>query len=1007
MKRTLKWALCIAMIALVAMSMVIMGSAAYSELDGVYVSVGQDEGVTIEFCPEVDGIYNFYSTGDCDTYVTIYDEEGYYMDSDDDGAEDYNFSLKVNLEANKTYSLHVSLYGGAAGEFYVYSESISFKEITTETLDVTIVENGYEYIKFVPEEDSLYEFSCKVENGNLVAVLYDGNFNRICDESNLGYDDHISIVRELYAGETYIFQLGQYGFLGEFQDYVSCSVSVENCNLLEFDNGLVEVNSKYAYIKFVPAKTGIYKFYSTGNCDAVARLYDSGMYYISMNDDFYGDINFQIKEMLMEGQTYYLKVELVDDEYLSNLPFEVGVELCEMYQFSETGSFISNESNVYIKIVPEADGIYNFCSNGSFDTYIELYDDYMNGLVSKYNPSGDVCFDAYLYKDHVYYLKIESYGFDTEYTVQMSQYDILEFSSDNTVVVNNENAYIAFNPEVSGAYRFYSEGNYDTYIELFYENLYCLDVNDNSGDGNNFNLKVLLNSNNTYYLKVTSYNTIANGNSYIVKAEPIKEQMQSHVSVDITEDDYSYFYTFVPEISGMYRFYANADGNVSASWNVHDVEDYYTLIESDAVSGVQGYEYACACYLESGKEYIIYLYDEEYGYMLNGKTGNIDLYVEKGENGWFLVGDSWDLFWIYIENGEILTNTWAISPEGWVYLDEEGCAVTNTWMEDSQGWLYLGDHGEMATNKLVYGFEYDDFRYVDANGRMVKEQWVYVTDSFITDEPYWSYFDSEGVIAKDQWFSDSKGWYYVDYLGRMVTDGLAYGEGEYEVYYMDSNGYMVTNKWVFFSEEEFGVDFWAFFGVDGVVVRNQWIADSHGWCYVNEEAMMVTNEWVQDSVGWCYIGADGYCVTNQWVEDSNGWCYLDENGRMATNKWIKDSQGWCYVGADGYCLTNCWQQDSYGWCYLDENGRMATNTWVMDSVGWCYIGADGYAVTSCWKQDSHGWCYLDENGSMTKSDWVLDGDVWYYLDGDGYMVTGTYYVDGILYTFADNGAWIG
>ncbi len=278
MKRMLKWALCIAMIALVAMSMVIMGSAAYSELDGVYVSVEQDEEVTIEFCPEIDGFYTFYSTGDNDTYVTVYDEEGNYVASNDDGAEDYNFFLNVNLEANKTYCLSMGLYGGSSGEFYVYSERISFKEITTETLDITIIEDGYEYIKFVPEEDSLYEFYCQVENGNLVAVLYDGNFNRICSESNLGGDDYISIVRDLYAGETYIFQLGQYGFLGEFLDSVSCSVSVEKCNLLEFDNGLIDVNSKSAFIKFTPETTGIYNFYSSGNCDTVARLYDSDMY---------------------------------------------------------------------------------------------------------------------------------------------------------------------------------------------------------------------------------------------------------------------------------------------------------------------------------------------------------------------------------------------------------------------------------------------------------------------------------------------------------------------------------------------------------------------------------------------------------------------------------------------------------------------------------------------------------------------------------------------------------
>ena len=76
MKRTLKWTLCIAMIALIAMSTVIIGSAAYSQLDGLYVNLAAGESFEIELCPEVDGLYTFYSTGEVDTVASVYDNEG-------------------------------------------------------------------------------------------------------------------------------------------------------------------------------------------------------------------------------------------------------------------------------------------------------------------------------------------------------------------------------------------------------------------------------------------------------------------------------------------------------------------------------------------------------------------------------------------------------------------------------------------------------------------------------------------------------------------------------------------------------------------------------------------------------------------------------------------------------------------------------------------------------------------------------------------------------------------
>ena len=122
MKRTLKWTLCIAMIALIAMSTVIIGSAAYSQLDGLYVNLAAGESFEIELCPEVDGLYTFYSTGEVDTVASVYDNEGNFLGYNDDGF-DRNFNLSVKLTGGKTYYLSASLYGQHESENFGYLQN--------------------------------------------------------------------------------------------------------------------------------------------------------------------------------------------------------------------------------------------------------------------------------------------------------------------------------------------------------------------------------------------------------------------------------------------------------------------------------------------------------------------------------------------------------------------------------------------------------------------------------------------------------------------------------------------------------------------------------------------------------------------------------------------------------------------------------------------------------------------------------------------------------------------
>ena len=302
----------------------------------------------------------------------------------------------------------------------------------------------------------------------------------------------------------------------------------------------------------------------------------------------------------------------------------------------------------------------------------------------------------------------------------------------------------------------------------------------------------------------------------------------------------------------------------------------------------------------------------------------------------------------------------------------------------------------------------------------------------------WYYFNDDGTMAVNKWVKDSKGWCYLGADGKMVTNDWVKDSKGY--CWIASDGYMpVANKWIKYDGGWYYIE-------KGYRVQNAWRKDSKGWCYLGADGRMVTNDWVKDSKGYCWIASDGYMpVATKWIEYDGGWYHIT-NGYRDQNKWMKDSKGWCWLQSDGRMLTNGWAKDSKGWCWIASNGYMPVatqwieydgnwyhitngyrdqNKWVKKDAKWCYVGSDGTMVTSTWKKDSKGWCYLDADGFMVANGWAKDskGNCWIGPDGymeeetkvfvyegetygieNGYMViNGSIVVDGVTYTFDENG----
>ena len=185
--------------------------------------------------------------------------------------------------------------------------------------------------------------------------------------------------------------------------------------------------------------------------------------------------------------------------------------------------------------------------------------------------------------------------------------------------------------------------------------------------------------------------------------------------------------------------------------------------------------------------------------------------------------------------------------EGWNslngqwYFIKNGKALTNTWV----GSYYLNYNGLTVTGLIN---NYNNPRLLFNRGQLVKNNWLKV------DGIYY-YGDSNGYIVSNKWIGN---------------------------YYLDNNGEMVTNAWV--------GNYWC--GSDGKYVKSAWV--DNGNYYVNEKGLKVTNAWVGNY--WC--GSDGKYVKSAWVD--NNRYYVNDKGVYIAGTWKKDNIGWYYQAGDVY-----------------------------------------------------------------------------------------------------------
>ena len=266
---------------------------------------------------------------------------------------------------------------------------------------------------------------------------------------------------------------------------------------------------------------------------------------------------------------------------------------------------------------------------------------------------------------------------------------------------------------------------------------------------------------------------------------------------------------------------------------------------------------------------------------------------------------------------------------------------------------------------------------------------AYAAEGWAMQNNSWVYLDKNGNKVKDEWKKGADNlWRYLNSKGEMAISTWADEE-----YYVDSNGIMVTNKWVKttpkWNDNEAAV--WYYFGSSGKMVEDGWKKiDGKSYLFDNDGVMQTG--WSDD--GLYYLGDDGAMKT--------GWKYLEPEEGYEENNYREESADgkyWYYFASNGkkYCTETGDGEGEYRisringdyYCF-DEDGKMQT--------GWVYLLGDperapGGSIAN-WRYFAEpeitnlttgasvqGWLSLIPPEEL--SDDVNEPVVWYYFEKDG------------------------
>ncbi len=307
------------------------------------------QAVYFAFTPPSTQDYSFESSNNVsadssvfDPYVTLYDANFNYINSNDDGGEGRNFYLNARLTQDITYYYAVTRWSNSSTGSATVRLSGGIPDATE--IDAAAVENDgqwtgtanisrageYAYFVFTPLTSGAYIFESTNTSGDTHGHFYENGLGTTSTVENddSGQGLNFQIARNLEAGRTYAYAARWHWSGGTGP--INVRLVKDTPPLIPLDADAVEQNNyttetttiatggRRSYFSFTPQSDGDYIFESTNTSgDTYGYFYETSEPPTDTtsstveNDDGGSGLNFKLTRTLNAGTTYYYGVRFL------------------------------------------------------------------------------------------------------------------------------------------------------------------------------------------------------------------------------------------------------------------------------------------------------------------------------------------------------------------------------------------------------------------------------------------------------------------------------------------------------------------------------------------------------------------------------------------------------------------------------------------------------------------------------------------------------------------------
>lgn len=335
-----------------------MANGSFLQLDKAQThSIHSDSDVDwVWFYVTETGAYTVQTEGSGDTILSLYSDTGNFLVIDDDSGVGNNAAITYQFQANRLYNIKVSSYqnslipnytlsltkaSGGSGDAYESDNTYTTAKgiVAGETQARSIHAAGdVDWVKIRPIQSGAYQIQT-TGDGDMKLDLYAADGRTLLssdDDSGVGLNARIGC--DLNANTDYYIKAYTYNtgtIISEYGLSVSLLVGSELGDEYENDNspttakaitlGATQTHSIHIagdvdWITFTPTVSAEYTIQTVGsglNCDTQLYLYTSlanaqSNTYLQWDDDGGADRNALISRVLTAGTTYYIKAKAWD-----------------------------------------------------------------------------------------------------------------------------------------------------------------------------------------------------------------------------------------------------------------------------------------------------------------------------------------------------------------------------------------------------------------------------------------------------------------------------------------------------------------------------------------------------------------------------------------------------------------------------------------------------------------------------------------------------------------------